>query len=620
MTQQLPEISLLPVELCNQIAAGEVVERPASVVKELVENSLDAGAGQVDVCLENGGQSLISVQDDGQGIAPNQLELAITRHATSKIRGMDDLENIASYGFRGEALPSIASVSRFRIVSRWQGLSKGELAAHCLEVEHGRNISKSLASLPQGTLVEVRDLFGSTPARLKFLKSPATELKKAQYWLARLALANREAGFSLKAGDREIFRFLKGEDLQTRLEKIWPAELVNELIAFDGDLHGIRLYGLTSPAHLSHSRAERMLFYVNGRAVNDKRLISAVRESYRGRLISRDYPQTVLFIEINPAEIDVNVHPAKTEVRFRNEGALFSAIAGAIGQTFRNMGANNSPAFSSAQATTFAFEQGRATFWKEPELPPIIEREKSSAKDEGSWQVYWNEERETAPAETDLNETCTPFAGAWPDEAPSFEGSGPELGVADKARLNAQTAWGDMEYLGQFANTYLLLRDRSLALVLVDQHAAHERVIFQRLLKGAGEGAKNLIVPLELRLDEERQASLEKVLPVLTRLGYNCYRDGKKLLVKTIPAVLSRAEAREILEESLAAKNCDANRIYASLACRAAVKAGQELGPDEALELLRQWGSTPMAEFCPHGRPCVLRWTAPDLEKLFKRR
>lgn len=605
MLRNLPDIKLLPAELCNQIAAGEVVERPASVVKELVENSLDAGATQIDVTLENGGQSLIRVQDNGGGIAPEQLELAVTRHATSKIGCAEDLDNIISYGFRGEALPSIASVSRFSITSRLKDSQAGH--AMRLEIEHGRGLRSSPDNLPGGTVVEVRDLFANIPARLKFLKSPGTELKRAQSWLTRLALANTQTGFTLRAGEREVLRFMPGQELQARLAMIWPEDIVAELLPINSSIHGISLRGLAAPPHLQQPRPDRILFYVNGRSVNDKRLMSAVKDAYKGRIISRDYPQIVLFVEINPLEIDVNVHPAKTEVRFRNEGALFSAVSSALGQTFQSV--NQFP----AQETFFADNEPEHPqgFWGKLDLPPLLDREKRKP--------------EFAPPMEEKSRESASFVSESPadyrhiDDLP-FMNNGVVESLPEKPARSAQ-GLGGLAYLGQIADTYLVLRDASGALLILDQHAAHERVLHNKFIAGNFEsGGQGLIIPLEIGLEDGGRERLKEISSHLRDFGFSFHVAGFKLVVDAIPRILNRSEAKDFLLEMLSERRDNADDLFASMACKAAIKAGQKLSPDEANELLRQWQATSMAEFCPHGRPCVLRWDSAALEKLFKRR
>ena len=649
-------IRLLPPELRNQIAAGEVVERPASVLKELVENSLDADAVRVDVRLDNGGQSLIRVQDDGCGIAAEELELSVTRHATSKITSMDDLERIRSYGFRGEALPSIASVSRFRIVSAYGG------AAHCVEVEHGRLLSSSPAALHKGTIVEVRELFSNIPARLKFLKTPATEFKRAQDWLARLALARADVGFSLHSGEREVLRFLPDQTLRDRLALLWPRLIVETLRPFEGERHGIRAHGLAALPTVSQPRGDRILLFVNSRPVTDKRLLAAVREAYKGRLTSRDYPQVVLFVDMDPREVDVNVHPAKSEVRFRDESAVFSAclhaVQGALTTSF-TAALEGSDADSASRADGPLFPAPEAAgersapepaaprpqgFWGRLDNPPLLARPETSDGTDSpaeGWRgsapagqgaaprVFASAEEEAAPygprAAQALppEDTAVPMPDAdWPapePEAAIMPDAVPE--TASEPRERDPLRIGPFVYLGQAADTYLILRDDEGALLLLDQHAAHERVLYARLRRGGFAGTGQcLALPLELNLHPAERERFQELRDRLESLGFALECAGDALLVRAMPPLLSRAEARDFLREALAGRKDDLAGMFISMSCKGAIKAGQRLTDDEAAGLLRQWLATPEREYCPHGRPCVLRWDAAALEKLFKRR
>lgn len=667
----------------NQIAAGEVVERPASVVKELVENSLDAGAKQIDVCLENGGQSLIRVQDDGRGIAPDELELAVTRHATSKIASMDDLEHVLSYGFRGEALPSIASVSRFCMTSAHAGAA-GDVPACRVEVEHGRLVATGPAALHRGTLVEVRDLFVNVPARLKFLKTPATELKRAQDWLTRLALARTDVGFRLRAGERVVLDFLPGETLMQRLAKLWPALVVEALRPFDGERHGIRVHGVAAAPGVSQPRGDRLLLYVNQRAVTDKRLLAAIREAYKGRLTSRDHPQVVLFVEIEPTEVDVNVHPAKSEVRFRDESAVFSAVLHAVQSALtgeleqvldaaeadtRLSGQRQAPYTVAAAQATAPRPQG---FWGTLDAPPLLRRRPEEAEPQPEEDDQWHVR--PVPARGGLSEDAAalprrdmPFPSTMPEASPSAdagryapaavpsfpvelpeevpavppeapaeavplsEGHAPSLSDAtwplppvaagDAPVQREPLRVGGLAYLGQVADTYLLLRDAEGALLLLDQHAAHERVLYARLEQGAFSGAGQcLALPLELDLQPVEEERLFALRPRLQQMGFTLETSPGRLTARGIPPHLSRAEARDFLREALAGRKDDTAAMFVSLSCKSAIKAGQRLTDDEAVGLVRQWLQTPQREYCPHGRPAVLRWDAGALERLFKRK
>lgn len=637
-------IRLLPSGLRSQIAAGEVVERPASVLKELVENSLDAGATSIDATLENGGASLILVQDNGNGIREEDLPLAVARHATSKLRAFADLEHISSFGFRGEALASIASVSRLRIVSAHAGASCGA----SLTVEHGRIISSSPDPLPRGTRIEVRDLFGNVPARLKFLKSPATEFKSAQAWLFRLALSRPDVAFSLRSGQRQAMTFAQGQDLSVRLGQLWPQGVVDAMLPISHETCGARVSGLAGRPELRQPRSDRILLYVNGRAVNDKRLLAAVRQAYRGRIISGDYPQAVLFLELDPAHVDVNVHPAKTEVRFRDESAVFAAVSGALKKA---LDASSPLSACGSQEAPDGFwgslddlNSGRSVSAGFPVHEPVCragnadqpaarERAARTAQEihtrttrDESWPepAYYNTYNTQQKAEHALMEDAAPFenetgARAARTESAHAETLRPEAVPESMAEKNLRCR--DLVYLGQVADTYLVLRDDAGALLLLDQHAAHERVLFNSFLRGGLDGDGQLqALPLEMTPGAAEMERFFELRQELEKFGYRFQLRGETLLAISLPPLLTRSEARDFLREALSGQKDAPDGMLLSMACKRAIKAGQKLAVDEALELLRLWRDTHDAANCPHGRPCVLRWDNAALEKLFKRR
>ncbi len=652
MSAGQPRIRLLPPELCNQIAAGEVVERPASVVKELVENSLDALATRVDVTLENGGQGLIRVQDNGTGMARDELELAVTRHATSKIREVGDLEHIHSYGFRGEALPSVASVSRCTVTSTAAG--SGE--AWSLHVSCGRVEGMEPAALHGGTVVEIRDLFANVPARLKFLRGIPTEVKHCQDWLSRLALARPDVAFTLSSDGRTVLSFLAGQGVRERLTLIWPKLVTDALIPFDGVRHGVRVHGLCATPDVSQPRAGRQLLFVNGRSVSDKRLLAAVREAYKGRMTSRDHPQLALFVEMDPSQVDVNVHPAKSEVRFACESEVFAAVLGtlraaldAAGQAcapVTDAGGDPAPARrgwpspveerpgdgrpsdlpapppDAAPAPAGPGAPGRPAPWgwwgsiDEPINPGMtVRRTERTDADEVVLETARGEE--AAPPLT-----APPAPGAQARPAllvrPLAEdtGEGPAPSPAEPGLVV-----DGLTYLGQVCRTYLVFRDARGALVLLDQHAAHERVLYARITARGYQGqAQGMAVPMEMRLHPAEAERWQELAGTMAALGFAAgVRDGC-LVVRAVPAMLGRMEAAAFLKEALAGSRDDLNAVFASMACKSAVKAGDALSADMVGKLVRQWLATPEREHCPHGRPAVLRWDAAALEKLFKRR
>lgn len=668
------KIHLLPAELRNQIAAGEVVERPASVVKELVENALDAKATEIHVTIEDGGQGLICVEDNGIGIPEDELELAVTRHATSKLQTAADLSVISSYGFRGEALPSIASVSRFRIVSK----TKDDAVAHELLVNFGDIKESTPASLRQGTLIEVSDLFFNIPARLKFLKNPATELKRATELFVRLALGADKVAMSLVSGSRTVMEFFSHEEKKDKLAKIWSSAIIEALLPVDYSAHGMHLTGFISNPRSVQPRADRMLFYVNGRAVNDKLMLKAIRQAYAGKITTRDYPQCLLFLDLDPREVDVNVHPAKSEVRFRDEKALFALIAKAVENALAAcrdyfsvkslqdehanpvMEAKFGDLYAEPKQTEEPVQPKPQGFWGkadyESRLSFVKDRDKESQYDEVVTAYFQSGtilQNTHAPAEQ-KNSSCPeqpentaaysfddvlsaePFAKpanfqsiAEPQEAAAplsknFNAQYENSGRHDGPRPEV-LPYG-LEYMGQVAETYLLLKKDNDNLLILDQHAVHERILYEEMKKGQIQ-SQNLLCPLELPLHKSEESRYVSVQETLEQLGFSLQPEekGQKgqdlvLQVTAIPLCYDRVAAMAFLKEILAEKRDNPDSIWVRHACKSAIKAGTPLDRASAIKLLLQWLATEEPDNCPHGRPSVIHFSSSDLEKLFKRK
>ncbi len=671
------KIHLLPAELRNQIAAGEVVERPASVVKELVENALDAKATEIHVTIEDGGQGCILVEDNGIGIPKDELELAVTRHATSKLQTVSDLSAISSYGFRGEALPSIASVSKFRIVSK----TKDEDTANELCVNFG-DIKESMpASLCQGTLIEVRDLFFNIPARLKFLKNPATELKRAAELFVRLALGADHVAMSLVSGSRTVMEFFSHEEKKDKLAKIWSSAIIEALVPVDYSNHDMRLSGFISNPRSVQPRADRMLFYVNGRAVNDKLMLRAIRQAYAGKITTRDYPQCLLFLELDPREVDVNVHPAKSEVRFRDEKALFALTARAVENALascpsyfsvKNLQEEEThSAVSEAKFGDLYIEQAPKTqpkpqgFWGkadyESRLSFVKDEQKESQYDEVVTEYFKSTSPELA-ADTEENQfiaknssvkssstknlSFDDMVSAEPFSKPACYQSvaEPQAEIAPLSKnftaQNAQIAASTpqqnfaqnpvqnalpygLEYMGQVAETYLLLKKDNSNLLILDQHAVHERILYEEIKKGQIQ-SQNLLCPLELPVHKSEEERYFSVKETLEHLGFSLQEEEKdqELLVQitSIPMCYDRVVAMGFLKEILAEKLDNLDSIWIRHACKSAIKAGTPLDTASAVRLILQWLATEEPDNCPHGRPSVIHFDSNDLEKLFKRK
>ncbi|MGE4505041.1 MAG: DNA mismatch repair endonuclease MutL [Desulfovibrionaceae bacterium] len=659
-------IRVLPPALMNQIAAGEVVERPSSVVKELVENALDAGASRVEVRVERGGAGRIVVADDGHGIPPGELELAVTRHATSKLADAAGLSAIRSFGFRGEALPSIASVSRLTVTSSFEGAD-----AQFVRVHSGETMESGPAALARGTRVEVEDLFVSVPARLKFLKTEATEARRCQETLMRIALANPEAAFTFTSGERTLFSLPRRQSLADRLGAFWPPAVCAGLLPVEyaiteheatadettghettgHEAGGYEMRGLVGSPSSAQARGDRILLFVNGRPVQDRLLLAALRQAYTGRLLSKEHPQAVLFVTLDPALVDVNVHPAKMEVRFSDESAVFRLVRsgvsralagldlgpgtqGSVGAALYDGGATPSGSGSALGESASAYgPAGAGDMDNMGYAGNVNDGPPRSASSGGrhaparpsSGPMY--NEKYRGYREFSAGPGTLPLEPGQP--APSGDArQSPSSATAVRA-TRAPRSLGGFDYLGQVADTYLVLR-RGADLFLVDQHAAHERILLAAMRTQRTKGdSQPLAVPLELALHPSEAERFQDVREELARAGFRLRTPGAgALLVEGIPPTLDAGRAREYLravlsgqaDEEAGVRGGGLDALWTMLCCKSAIKAGTPLADDEALSLLEAWLACPERDYCPHGRPIVVSFSPNDLEKLFKRK
>ncbi|HEY5643038.1 MAG TPA: DNA mismatch repair endonuclease MutL [Woeseiaceae bacterium] len=578
-------IQQLPSHLINQIAAGEVVERPASVVKELVENSLDAGARAVHVDIVAGGQKLVRIRDDGQGIARDELRLALSRHATSKISSLEDLEAVASLGFRGEALPSIASVARLVLTSR----SADAEGAWCVEADGGAISDAVPAAHPQGTTVEVHDLFYNTPARRRFLRAERTEFGHIEKWMRRLALSRQDVAFTLTHNRRVVFSLpaAAGDDARRqRLAKICGDAFAEQCVYLERELEGIALAGWIGLPTFNRSQPDMQYWFVNGRSINDKTLAHAVRHAYRDVLFHGRYPAYVLSLAMDPAGVDANAHPAKHEVRFRDgrrvHGVVSQTVEVALGET-RPGGHKVTPIPMTRDAV---FGQGSM------HLP-------------------------SAPTPSAVRESLAAYRAlaAGPVTAADAQDDVPPLGYA----------------VAQLGGIYILAENRD-GLVVVDMHAAHERIVYEKLKRGfedRGLVRQPLLVPETVAVAESEADLVEEAGEMLAELGLVVDRSGpNSLTVREVPALLKGADAEALLRDVLAdlAESGSSSRVadvaddyLATMACHHSVRANRQLSLDEMNALLREMEVTERADQCNHGRPTWTAITLSDLDRLFLR-
>jgi DNA mismatch repair protein MutL len=606
-------IHALPPELVNQIAAGEVIERPASVVKELVENSIDAGATRVEVDVEDGGARLIRVRDDGGGIDPDDLPLAITAHATSKIASFDDLERVGTLGFRGEALPSIASVSRFALASRTAGGS----AAWRIEVDGGRPSPPKPAQHPVGTVVEVRDLFYNVPARRKFLRAERTEFGYIDDLIRSIALARAEVEFRLVNNGKplRLLRPVRGDgDWQRRVGDVLGSDFVEQSLRVDHAAAGLRLHGWVGLPTASRSQADQQYFHVNGRLVRDRLVAHAVRQAYADVLFHGRHPAFVLFLELDPALVDVNVHPAKHEVRFRESRLVHDFLYRTLDEALSATRAGQAlPAPAAASTAT------------------------SAAGAAPAWPQY----RQQGGLGLGVREPLADYAallGAVPSVAAvPLDATAAAIGRFEPRIGGVAAADGEAEIpplgfaLAQLHGVYILA-ENAQGLVLVDMHAAHERITYEKLKQAqAGEGirAQQLLVPLTLALSEREAAAVEEHAERFAALGFEVVRSGPQgALVRRVPLLLEGSDVarlvRDVIADFLAQGSSRrieeaGNEILATMACHGSVRANRRLGLPEMNALLREMERTERSGQCNHGRPTTVLLGMGDLDRLFLR-
>ena len=602
----MPQIRRLPENLVNRIAAGEVVERPSSALKELVENAIDAGATRIAVKLVEGGLTSLEVTDDGCGMSPDDMKLALERHATSKLPD-EAIEQVATLGFRGEALPSIASVARFTIESRPAGAEQGWKRV----VDHGELTGEGPAALPPGTRVRVEHLFGKIPARRKFLRTPRSEYAACKDVVLRLAMARPDVAITLDHGDRRIFGLQGGEGLANRVAQLVARELKENGVALDMERGAMRLTGIAGLPTYNRGVADHQYLFVNGRPVKDRLLTGAVRGAYADMLARDRHAVLALFLDIPCEDVDVNVHPAKTEVRFRDAQGVRGFIVSGLRQALATGDKR------SAQSP----DAGAMGRWQQEPVSP--ERDEPAP----ALRSIFEGRDWSAPLQR-VSETGSAWRGAEPDVRAEPQGRAEEAApVAAEAK---DYPMGIAR--GQVANTYIVAEAKD-GLVLVDQHAAHERLVLERLRAAGAEDAvarsQALLIPEVVELDETSCDRLEEAAPRLAEHGLALERFGPSaMLVRSLPHAIARTDPEKLLRDidDDLALNGEAlllgeklDLVLATMACHGSVRAGRVLRVDEMNALLREMERTPRSGQCNHGRPTWVKLSMEDVEKLFGR-
>src|SRR5262245_34860535 len=654
----MSKIRVLPDSLANKIAAGEVVERPASIVKELIENSIDAGAKQIEVTVESGGRRLIRISDNGEGMSRDDAILAFERHATSKIKTEDDLAAILTLGFRGEALPSIASVAKVRLRTQ----RAEDLVGTEIEISGGRMYNVRDIAFSHGTEFEIRDLFFNVPARRKFLKSEATESYHIANLVTHYALANPQLSFTLTNNNRESLRFTPAADLRDRAYQLFGGEFIGDLIEVLAESGGMKARGFVSSPSATRTSRDSQFFFINGRYVRDKIIGKALSEAYRAMIPAGVYPSAMLFVEMPPNEVDVNVHPAKTEVRFVRgtvvhdlirdavRAAIGSAKAGATSFVEKKIETVASESSGGAQADDLlrerqlplSREELRSAFRLQPPSP--VQPQPQQQKIDLGFNAQ--PERDGAALGGDrspgvlavLAEETDPGASAGAEPARygnrigclgsrGADSAGSQLKPAQNLTLVAD----EINPIGQLHNSFIIAADRA-GLLLIDQHVAHERILFEqhwRALRGKRVEVQRMLIPDTIDLTPAQASAFDQLLPELEENGFELGRlSGRTIAIRAVPAMLAPGAAQSLLAELIDAIEEDRKglsldelkaEIAAGLACRAAIKINMTLAPEKMRWLIDELLKMENPATCPHGRPIILRITAREIERGFQR-
>ncbi|OEU51856.1 MAG: hypothetical protein BA871_01535 [Desulfuromonadales bacterium C00003096] len=596
------QIRILPEQLCNQIAAGEVVERPASVVKELVENALDAQASKIVIEIEGGGKRLIRITDNGCGMDREDAFLCLERHATSKLRSEADLFHLQTLGFRGEALPSIAAISRLRLRTRIAEALEGWE----IQVDGGTVRHAEATGMPVGTLIEVRNLFFNTPARRKFLRRDETEAGHISDTITKLALACPQVQFQLLNNGRRQIDLNRQKNLTERVSGLLGRSVLKDLLPVEGSMGGMRLHGLISQPSLNRSATGSQFTFINGRYIRDRLVQHALRAGYRHLLLKGRHPIVVLFLEMAPEQVDVNVHPTKHEVRFRDQSVVHDFIVQTLQETLRSAASPSSvPAFVRPAPAA-----GDKAIWPPPSRPlstaeVVIEQPPAVGEGSANYPAAQLEEINDAIDLPDLLSV-----------APLHEGGG---------------YYASLRVIGQFCDSYLLCEDKQ-SLLLIDQHAAHERIGFEKLraqYRDCGVERQGLLFPLVLDFDHREAASLEEHQAELQLFGFELERfGGNSFVLKGIPQILGDAEAEKLIRDVVAELSSFGGsslveerieQLLVLMACHRVIRANQQLNRQEIDYLLQELDQVDFSGHCPHGRPVVQRFPLAEIERMFKR-